>query len=209
MANISSETVLEYLAAGLSCLPAARAKKHPTVGSWKTWSERLPTQVEVSAWFANRQDAICVVAGGVSGNLECIDFDNKGELFAAWIERVNTGLLGRLVVEQTPSGGYHVLYRTDHAVDGNLKLARGLVDGKLITKIETRGEGGLFLCSPTEGYVLQQGSFSEIPTINGEAREALLNAARVLDETPAQVVALGPEERHVGPGFGLSGATGG
>ncbi len=198
MANISSETAQAYLAAGLSCLPAARAKKHPTVGSWKTWAERLPTQVEVSAWFANKQDAICVVAGAVSGNLECLDFDNKGELFAAWMERVNTGLLGRLVVEQTPSGGYHVLYRTDRPVDGNLKLARGTRGGKLVTLIEIRGEGGLFLCSPTDGYLLQQGSFIEIPTINAEARETLLNAARALDETPAQPLPFAPRSATVG-----------
>ena len=192
MATIPVATAMAYLAAGLSCLPAAKARKHPAIGSWKNWQTRLPTEVEVRAWFSNPHDAICVVAGAVSGNLECLDFDNGGELFAAWIEKVDTGLLSQLVIEQTPSGGYHVCYRVAGngeegtvAVDGNLKLARGIRDGKQKTLIETRGEGGLFLCAPTEGYVLQQGDFAHLPTISPDARQALLEAARSLDELPA------------------------
>ena len=189
MATIPVATAMAYLAAGLSCLPAAKARKHPAIGSWKNWQTRLPTEVEVRAWFSNPHDAVCVVAGAVSGNLECLDFDNGGELFAAWIEKVDTGLLSQLVIEQTPSGGYHVCYRVAGngeegtvAVDGNLKLARGIRDGKQKTLIETRGEGGLFLCAPTEGYVLQQGDFARLPTISPNARQALLEAARSLDE---------------------------
>ena len=198
MNPISIETATGYLNAGLSCLPAARAKKHPSIGSWKTWTGRLPTQIEVEAWFANRQDGICVIAGAVSGNLECMDFDNHGELFEAWMEKVDTSLLGRLVIEQSPSGGYHVLYRSSEPVEGNLKLARGMREGKLTTLIETRGEGGLFLCCPTEGYVLQQGEFSAIPTVTPVEREALLNAARSLDECPAAVGQTLPSGANVG-----------
>ena len=182
MATIPVATAMAYLAAGLSCLPAAKARKHPAIGSWKNWQTRLPTEVEVRAWFSNPHDAICVVSGAVSGNLECLDFDNGGELFAAWIEKVETGLLAQLVIEQTPSGGYHVCYRCDDPVDGNLKLARGIRGGKQKTLIETRGEGGLFLCAPTDGYVLQQGDFANLPTISPDARQALLDAARSLDE---------------------------
>ena len=155
MAAIPAATAMAYLAAGLSCLPAAKARKHPAIGSWKNWQSRLPTEVEVRAWFSNQHDAICVVSGAVSGNLECMDFDQHGELFDAWMQKVDTALLAKLVIEQTPSGGYHVCYRCESPVEGNLKLARGMRDGKLKTLIETRGEGGLFLCAPTEGYALQ------------------------------------------------------
>ena len=185
MAQIPVATAMAYLAAGLSCLPATKARKHPAIGSWKNWQSRLPTEVEVRAWFSNPHDAICVVAGAVSGNLECMDFDQHGELFAAWMEKVDTGLLAKLVIEQTPSGGYHVFYRSEEPVEGNLKLARGIRDGKQKTLIETRGEGGLFLCAPTEGYVLQQGDFAELPVLTAVARKALVDAARSLDELPA------------------------
>lgn len=203
MNPISIETAVGYLNAGLSCLPAERAKKHPSIGSWKAWAKRLPTRIEVEAWFANRQDAICVVAGAVSGNLECLDFDNKGELSEAWMQKVDTALLAKLVVEQSPSGGYHVLYRSTGPVEGNLKLARGIRDGRLTTLIETRGEGGLFLCCPTEGYVLQQGEFAQIPTIEPVEREALLNAARSLDEEVRPVVPSSPSGANVGQPCGF------
>ena len=205
MATIPVATAMAYLAAGLSCLPAAKARKHPAIGSWKNWQTRLPTEVEVRAWFSNPHDAICVVSGAVSGNLECLDFDNGGELFAAWIEKVDTGLLAQLVIEQTPSGGYHVCYRVAGngeqgmgVVDGNLKLARGIRDGKQKTLIETRGEGGLFLCAPTEGYSLQQGDFANLPTIPPDARQALLDAARSLDELPAASTPTAPAGANVG-----------
>ena len=177
------ESAKKYLSAGLSVIPADRKSKRPmTNGSWKTWAQRLPTSTEVEAWFANSYDAMAIVCGKVSGNLECMDFDNKGELYAAWKEKIDKDLAARLVVEQSQGGGYHVLYRTSEPVDGNLKLARGVRDGKLTTLIETRGEGGLFLCCPTEGYVLRQGKFAHIPTIEPAEREAFLNAARSLDE---------------------------
>ena len=198
MATIPVATAMAYLAAGLSCLPAAKARKHPAIGSWKNWQTRLPTEVEVRAWFSNAHDAICVVSGAVSGNLECMDFDNGGELFAAWMEKVDTGLLAKLVIEQTPSGGYHVCYRCESPVEGNLKLARGMRDGKLKTLIETRGEGGLFLCAPTEGYALQQGDFASVPTITPDARQALLEAARSLDELPAASTPTAPAGANVG-----------
>ena len=198
MATIPVATAMAYLAAGLSCLPAAKARKHPAIGSWKNWQTRLPTEVEVRAWFSNAHDAICVVAGSVSGNLECLDFDNGGELFAAWIEKVDAGLLAQLVIEQTPSGGYHVCYRCDDPVEGNLKLARGIRDGKQKTLIETRGEGGLFLCAPTEGYTLQQGDFAHLPTITSDARQSLLEAARSLDELPAASTPTTPAGANVG-----------
>ena len=53
--EIDIATALGYLSAGLSVLPAIRAEKHPSVGSWKTWSERLPSEYEVKAWFGNHQ----------------------------------------------------------------------------------------------------------------------------------------------------------
>lgn len=198
MATIPVATAMAYLAAGLSCLPATKARKHPVIGSWKNWQTRLPTEVEVRAWFSNPHDAVCVVAGAVSGNLECLDFDNGGELFAAWIEKVDTGLLAQLVIEQTPSGGYHVCYRCEEPVEGNLKLARGIRDGKQKTLIETRGEGGIFLCASTEGYALQQGDFAHLPTISPDARQALLEAARSLDELPAASCPAAPAGANVG-----------
>ena len=184
MTSIPAETAAAYLKAGLSVLPAVKARKRPAVGAWKTWSQRLPTDIEVEAWFSNGHEALCVVAGAVSGNLECIDFDQKAEAYPAWRAKIDGSLLASLVVESTPSGGKHVVYRCAGRVEGNQKLAQGIRNGKIATLVETRGEAGLFLCAPSPGYTLEQGEFAHVPTISQEARETLLSAARELDEQP-------------------------
>lgn len=187
MSKVPIELAESYRKAGLAALPAAKAKKRPSIGGWKTWSKRLPTEMEIAAWFANNQDGICIVAGAVSGNLECIDFDAHGELYPAWKEKVAPEVFARLVVERTPSGGLHVLYRCEEPVEGNRKLAQGMREGKKTTLVETRGEGGLFLCAPTEGYVLLQGDYTSLPVLSGEAREALLSAAVGMNECADEI----------------------
>lgn len=176
------EFAKQYLNAGLSVLPAKRSEKRPAVGSWKAYQMRRPTLAEADAWFSNPQDGLCIIAGTVSGNLEMIDFDNGGELFDAWHQQIPADLFNRLVIEQSPSGGWHVVYRCKFPVDGSMKLAERKTDGKVKTLIETRGEGGLFLCAPTAGYELMQGEFSAIPVLSDAQRQVLLDAAYALNE---------------------------
>jgi hypothetical protein len=203
------ETAQTYLDAGLSVLPAIGAQKRPAVAEWKSYQQRRPTAAEVRAWFSNGHSALCLVCGQVSGNLEMLDFDAGGELYEPWREAVREaapGLLERLVIEATPSGGRHVAYRNQVAVCGNLKLAQRRIetpsdepvtiggkkhvprkdgDGRwhvLLTLIETRGEGGLFLCAPSPGYGLLQGDFTNLPVLTAEERDILLSAAWALNE---------------------------
>ncbi len=173
---------LHYLQHGLSVLPAKRADKRPCIGSWKQYQQRLPTQTELDAWFSNPQDGICIITGRISGNLEIIDFDNGGELFDAWYQLVPADLRNRLVIEQTPSGGWHVIYRCESAISGNMKLAQRKDGSKIHTLIETRGEGGLFLCAPTDGYELMQGELTALSVLTESEREILLEAAWSLNE---------------------------
>ena len=172
----------QYLASGLSVLPADRTRKCPSVASWKEFQGRRPTEAEVDSWFRASDDAVCVVCGKVSGNLECIDFDNHGEVFPKWAEALPQELYDRLVIERTPSGGFHVSYRCEEPVSGNLKLAVGMRDGKRTTLIETRGEGGLILCAPSQGYVLCQNDYGHLPELAEKERETLLDAAWKLNE---------------------------
>ncbi len=207
-----------YLRAGLCVLPAVLDQKRPALAAWKPYQSCLPSEAQVTQWFA-KADACCVLAGSVSGNLEMIDFDCGGELFDRWAELVEAeapGLLQRLVVERSQSGGRHVVYRCQSPVPGNAKLAQRvivaaskepvIVSGKqhvprkagdhyeaIVTLIETRGEGGLFLCAPSPGYALQQGRFEELPKLSDAQRAVLIGAARSLNEafeSPSQVAAF-------------------
>ena len=124
------------------------------------------------------------MCGKVSGNLEIIDFDNQGELFPAWSEKIPSDLKAKLVIEKTPSGGHHVAYRCNDEVCGNIKLAQGEREGKLTTLIETRGNGGLILCAPGDGYELVQGDYTHLALLTAAEREILLQAAWSFDEKP-------------------------
>jgi hypothetical protein len=205
-----AEAATKCLRAGLSVLPARLDRKCPVLARWKPYQERRPTEAETAAWFANAQEALCLVTGAVSGNLELLDFDCQAEAYGPWAERVRTrlpGLLERLLLERSQSGGRHVAYRAASAVPGSMKLARKVIvvadaapvvyRGKTFTPrcvggrwqiepvlIETRGEGGLFLCAPSPGYVLEQGDFAALPALTDDERAVLLEAARELDELP-------------------------
>lgn len=185
-----------YLAAELCTLPAKRAEKRPTVGQWKRFRGRLPMAAELSAWFANGPDAVCIVCGAVSGNAEMIDFDAGGELFEAWSGRIAPELMARLAVETTQRGGRHVFYRCEVPVCGNMKLAQRRAGEKIVTLIETRGEGGLFLCTPTAGYEAVQGDLKSPPLLTEAERDALLRAAWELNEyVPEPVGGQGTGDR--------------
>jgi len=123
------DTALSYLRSGLCVLPARLADKRPALPSWKAFQKCLPNEQQIKEWFAEA-DALCILCGEISGHLEMIDFDQKGELFDAWLESVCTDspdLLNRLVVESTQNGGYHVIYRCEDPVCGNIRLAERAV----------------------------------------------------------------------------------
>ena len=225
--RIDAAVPASYQSAGLCVLPARLPAKRPAIGAWKDYQARLPTAAEVSSWFANAHQSCCLICGAVSCNLELIDFDCAGESFNAWSALVMAeapGLLDRLVVETSPSGGWHVVYRSAEPVCGSVKLAsrREDLDGPsevvrfgkgykprkdrdgrwhiVLTMIETRGEGGLFLCAPSPGYQLMQGAFTALPVLTAAERDVLLRCAWALnqllpeaqDPQPASSVGLRP-----------------
>lgn len=179
-----------YLASGLCVLPAVRAEKRPALSGWKAFQSRLPNQQQIEHWFSCDVDAMCIVAGSISGNLEVIDFDYEADQFDDWATLIPEPLLSRLVIERTQSGGRHVAYRAEEPICGNMKLSQAERDGKVVTLIETRGEGGLFLCDPTPAYTLEQGSLTELPILSADERELLLEAAWSLN--CYQVPTVGP-----------------
>ncbi len=179
----------DYLDAGLCVLPAIRMEKRPAIGKWKQFQQRIPTSAELSSWSWN--DGLCIICGKVSGNLEIIDFDGGGELLPAWLKAIPADLRNRLVIESTPSGGSHVIYQCDVPISGNLKLAQRKTDDTVHTLIETRGEGGLFLCAPTHAYELTQGDIANLPILTETERDVLLEAAWQLNEYVSEAATTG------------------
>jgi len=156
------------LKAGYSVIPCNG--KIPNVRSWRRYMQKQATVSEAGYWNGN----IAVICGRVSGGLVCIDFDVKnGNKWDDWILDVNNigpELLSKLYMETTPSGGYHVCYRAESGVR-NLKLANNQTGQAMI---ETRGEGGYFVCAPSKGYAVYYGKLSKLKKLTDGEEATLL-----------------------------------
>jgi len=178
--------------------------------AWRPYQDTPATEEELRQWFAvDHPMGLGIVAGPVSGTtlddgtqtaLEFIDFDELatfegfGELLIA---RGHGDLLAQLPQERTPKPGAHLGYLCSEWA-GNTKLAQRKIGTKpdggdeIVTLIETRGQGGQCVVAPTppgihpdhpeRGYVMVHGTWAEIPVITPEAREALWECAKALNE---------------------------
>lgn len=196
------ETAISYVEAGLSVIPVkCDGTKKPALKAWKEFQQHLPSDEELSAWFADESKGIGILAGAISNGLEIIDIENR-EVASAWQNLVigapyGEDLLDRLCVVRSPKG-FHCYYRCEKP-EPNQDLARRPAteeelaqrpDRKYYKLIETRGEGGYAIApgSPAavhpsgEEYRLIQESFTQIPLITMEERELLLECARSLNE---------------------------
>lgn len=206
---------LELYDAGLTVIPVAldgSKSPHVNAGKWRAFIDKRPTRKQVEKMFRD-PCGVAVLGGNPSGGLEIIDFDKRDAL-GEWQEIVATldpSLLQRLPLVMTP-GGWHVYFRSASA-DGNKKLAMEVdADGKLKTKIETRGHGGYVIApgSPRETHPTCQlytwqsyaPPFTAIPTLSADERKTLIDAARSLNtvaeqedapRTPAAVAKPGEE----------------
>lgn len=172
----------KYIRLGLSVIPCFN--KQPAGGSWKDCQTSIPP---LNRYDDITSEQIACVCGKVSGGLVCIDFDIKnGDMFTDWMRIVSTNfpeMLSKLVIEKSPSGGYHVIYRTNAEVR-NMKLAKNT---EKACTIETRGEGGYFVCYPSPNYDLYYSDFDNIQTILPEESEQLLTIARSLNQYTEEV----------------------
>jgi hypothetical protein len=206
---IAAQAAVVYTRAGFSVVRTGRDKM-PTVKGWKFRQRVIPNEKVTIDEFSQNGACVAIVAGKVSGNLECIDFDCGAVNHDSWcglVQKDAPGLIEKLVLQQTPSGGCHVIYRCrGGAIPGNQKLAfkKIEVEGsgeheyqgkkypaishngshyiKPIT-IETRGEGGYFLTAPSPGYTVQSPPrLTQVQRITPEERQILINAARALNQ---------------------------
>jgi putative DNA primase/helicase len=191
------------LSHGFSIVPI-RADKRPAC-KWKQYQSEPMTETEYDSVFRAAK-GVALVCGAVSGNLECIDIDLKydvsGTLYQRLCDAIPSELLRKLTIQKTPSGGKHFWYRTESATGaGNMKLAnrpateselqaynkdatRKITDPNRLPSVllETRGESGYALIAPSNGYVIEHGSFEYLATITNAERDQLIEICRGFDE---------------------------
>jgi hypothetical protein len=177
----------KYKKAGFACLPTGQDKM-PAIPKGQSWK---------GGWNGDREymlaHGIAFVAGSASGNLECIDFDNHfsdaKDVISEFskIQEVSEIIRKhKFPIQSTVSGGFHLLYRCS-VISGNQKLASrpkedesGKVRADVL--IETRGEGGYFVVTPTPGYAVIKNDILQVPEITPDERETLLTACRTFNK---------------------------
>jgi hypothetical protein len=161
---------------GLTVIPTK--DKIPTIKSWGQYRENRPTleQFKQMPFTAD----IAVLGGG---GVFCIDLDTKYDssgIANKFMGMLNDNLreaFNKLYLEQTPSGGFHLIGRCETRV-GNLKLC---VDkDQKEACIETKGDGGYFVVSPSIGYKTLSGDLANLEPITPDDLDTILNTARIL-----------------------------
>jgi P4 family phage/plasmid primase-like protien len=207
------EAALAWHQAGASVVRAAIDGTKRPDGAWKQYQTKRPTEDTIRAWFNTGHPGLGIILGSVSGGLEMLEFEGRAvaeKLHEEFDDIADASGLGDVwqrikdgYCEQTPSGGYHLIYRvTGGDVLSNTKLARRpATDDELTTKpgekikvlVETRGEGGFVVTAPSHGPVhpngqpwqLLAGHPATVATITAAERDALFSIARMLDQMPA------------------------
>lgn len=128
-------------------------------------------------------EEIGISTGYSSLNLEVLDFDlknteNPEDYMSRYNKLIPKELFDKLVIQSTPSGGYHYIYRCAK-IEANQKLARGK---KGAAVIETRGIGGYIKAFPSAGYNMVQNKYSDVKVITESERDTLINLAKQRDE---------------------------
>ena len=207
------EAALAWCQAGASVVRSATDGTKRPDGAWKQYQNQRADEETLRQWFEGGHPGLGIILGSVSGGLEMLEFEGRAvaekrhEEFDKIAEASELGELWQRIkdgyCEQTPSGGYHLIYRvTGGNVLPNTKLARrpsteaeleAAPGARVQVLVETRGEGGFVVTAPSHGPVhpsgepwqLLAGHPKALAEITAVERDALFTIARQLDRMPA------------------------
>jgi predicted P-loop ATPase len=158
-----------YKETGLNLIPC---KNKVPVAKWSEYQTRRITLEELKQLVKMDFNGVGIVCG--FDGVVCFDIDNHAkeqiapEKILKAVKEENKDLYTKLYVERTPSGGFHLIYRSSDP-PRNVVLARTKNNEVLI---ETRGRGGLVVTAPTPHYVPLNGDLAKIQplTLDEEAK---------------------------------------
>ena len=168
-----------YRDAGCSPIPLRRDSKIPALKGWQKYAEEPVTNFDV---FSDTNGIGLVM--GFDG-MQCLDIDakhfegNEYETFVNLINDNSPGLMDKMVIQQTQSGGWHWIFKCSE-IAGNEKLAKNAKNEAIF---ETRGMGGQIVVWPTKGYKIQ-GKITDVVEISPDERNVIWSCAKMMDATP-------------------------
>ncbi len=206
---------------GFNVLPVRDdGSKAPTV----TWTEYQTVRYPAER-LARVTNGFGLLCGAISGQLEMLELEGRAVAEGYWptitqlaASQTDAAIAWAVItaspgayLEQTPSGGVHILYRlADGHVPGSTKLASRPARPDELTDqerevlqrkpdkvfprvlVETRGEGGFVVVAPSHGpthktgqpWQIILGQPGAVPTITTAQRDALHELLRTLDRMP-------------------------
>lgn len=198
---------------GLSLIPVRDKQSGSMMPKtpFKSWQSSQTNRLKVGELWQQMEtyqtEAVAIVCGKVSGNLEIIDIDSKyyegiSIILFKEIKSLRPDLYDKIRVHKTPSGGYHILYRiADGNPEGNQKLAerakteeeiqKDIDSGikkpkKFVAFLETRGERGYALMPPSMGYSVHLNR--PIPILSWADRCELIQICKSFNQNIVQQV---------------------
>lgn len=190
MNSLDKAILKSYIDAGLVILSVDKAKRPLLVG-WQNLTNEDCKHPDFLKNFDGQNIGVGLQCGGEK-QIVCVDIDTKYDLsgtffseLCAAIKKESPDLLGRLIVQQTPSGGYHFIFRCPNT-EGNQKLARRpstreeliSTNAQCYVLAETRQNGGQVLIYPSPNYILKRGDFLNIPSISPEEKDLIFTICR-------------------------------
>lgn len=180
---------------GFKVIPVSDNKR--PLCNWKQY-QAIQTIDEVKKLNWSQAYGMALLTGG---DIEVIDIDSKYALdklsfetavFDAVFDAIGEKDYINLVISQTQSGGYHIIYRCEK-IEGNQKLASRYTtkdekqheNDKVRVLLETRGENGYILIPPTPKYHFDNKvrNLGNITMITRQQRDNLIAVLRSFDET--------------------------
>lgn len=159
----------------LTRLPSGKKKATFHTG-WRHESAWSNDPDQIKAWWTDHPDTSFAIGGAANG-IEGVDLDVKEHADGVtwWSSQ---GLPLAPLVQHTPSGGVHLIWRVGEDDEGNPRSLPQSVDG--MRGVDTRNRSGLFYAAGA--YIVGEEGFYSIA--------GPLPHLEALDTTPAEVVAL-------------------
>ncbi len=184
---------LELRGKGLNVLPLTPGTKRP-LGDWGKYQTTV-----YDGPFDAFDGGFGVVSGRISGGLVIFDVDGGEMVFSQFcrgVLEIKKDVLEDVVVERSPSKGFHIAYRCPDLseISPQVWSKNGLV------QIELRGDRQFTVISPTRGYQLLRGDWTSLPTKTTLEHELFVSIASKFGEGPVeregdrQVREVSPEE---------------
>ena len=183
MKQTIKDFVNEALSEALSVIPTLK-NNHPAVKELKPYFSTLIEEKDFKESFG-----IGLIFGKVSGGLEGIDFDDHDgthgikKIFIEFTKNpvvLNLIKNKRIYVEETRSGGFHIIYKYETKEYEGAKVLARWNDGEVM--IETKGEGGYFVIAPTPKYKALSGDLIKLDTLEKEERDMLITISKSLNQ---------------------------